>query len=90
MKATISAATLAVAALLSTGQDAPRAEAAIEALADGCVTCHQGALKFPADSAAIYAKLKTLVEGSAGHPTPLPPLEDNELAALARVLAGDS
>lgn len=59
-------------------------------VADSCTACHKGALTLEKwESAPLAARLIEMREGRAMHVVPLPRLSDEQLEALAKVLAGD-
>jgi hypothetical protein len=61
--------------------------ASADEVADSCLFCHKDALTLTnMDPATIAARLRDFVAGRANHPVPIPPLDDAQIAALARAL----
>ena len=64
--------------------------AAADAVSDGCLACHRGALALEGkETAQVEARLRDIRDGRLPHPAPLPTLDDSQLEALARALTAN-
>lgn len=60
----------------------------ISRIAEGCQGCHQGALDLSQNNAGVIAdQIRAVQSGQDSHPSPIPPLDDNDVDALAELLA---
>lgn len=58
-------------------------------LAESCASCHKDALSLESSDAAELAELiRDIRDGEVPHVVPIPPLTDDEIAELAKALAG--
>ena len=61
---------------------------AADETAETCVSCHKDALSLESsDPAELAGLIRDMRDGAIPHVVPVPPLSDDEIAALAEVLA---